>query len=173
MTSAMQGLGMVGGRFEISLHRIDATHAGRTRRSCLPCRRPRRQHAAPGRQGRLWAASFRALRWPSPSPPASWAAAGTLIFDEVDAGVGGAVAENRRPPDEATWPDRQVLAVTHLAQVAACADHHLVVAKHSESGIAASSVSPVLGETRVREMARMLGGETSLGHHAGARPRDA
>jgi DNA repair protein RecN (Recombination protein N) len=64
--------------------------------------------------------------------------------------------------------DRQVLAVTHLPQVAACADHHLVVAKKSEKTGVSSSVAPVEGEKRVAEVARMLGGErlsgTTLAH---------
>jgi hypothetical protein len=61
-----------------------------------------------------------------------------------------------------------VLAVTHLPQVAACADHHLVVAKQSGKGGTTSSVAPVEGEKRVAEVARMLGGErlsgTTLAH---------
>jgi DNA repair protein RecN (Recombination protein N) len=64
--------------------------------------------------------------------------------------------------------DRQVLAVTHLPQVAACADHHLVVAKQRQGQTTESSVSAVLGEQRVTEVARMLGGErlsgTTLAH---------
>ena len=64
--------------------------------------------------------------------------------------------------------DRQVLAVTHLPQVAACADHHLVVAKRADTQGTASSVAPVTGEQRVAEVARMLGGErlsgTTLAH---------
>jgi DNA repair protein RecN (Recombination protein N) len=64
--------------------------------------------------------------------------------------------------------DRQVLAVTHLPQVAACADHHLVVAKRSDAKGTASSVTVVDGEKRVAEVARMLGGEhlsgTTLAH---------
>ena len=63
---------------------------------------------------------------------------------------------------------RQVLAVTHLPQVAACADHHLVVSKHSDEQGTVSQVSRTLGEDRVREIARMLGGEkvseTTLAH---------
>jgi DNA repair protein RecN (Recombination protein N) len=55
--------------------------------------------------------------------------------------------------------DRQVLAVTHLPQVAACADHHGVVSKHSDAQGVASSVTLVEGEERVSEIARMLGGE--------------
>jgi DNA repair protein RecN (Recombination protein N) len=64
--------------------------------------------------------------------------------------------------------DRQVLAVTHLPQVAACADHHLVVSKQSAKGRTLSNVAPVSGEQRVAEVARMLGGEhlsgTTLAH---------
>jgi DNA repair protein RecN (Recombination protein N) len=92
----------------------------------------------------------------------------TLIFDEVDSGVGGAVAETVGRLMKQLGRDRQVLAVTHLPQVAACADHHLVVAKHSDAGGTASSVAPVHGEQRVAEVARMLGGErlsgTTLAH---------
>jgi DNA repair protein RecN (Recombination protein N) len=64
--------------------------------------------------------------------------------------------------------DRQVLAVTHLPQVAACADHHLVVAKQLQGKATVSTVGAVLGEQRVAEIARMLGGEklssTTLAH---------
>jgi DNA repair protein RecN (Recombination protein N) len=64
--------------------------------------------------------------------------------------------------------DRQVLAVTHLPQVASCGDQHLVVAKQSRDGATISSVAPVQGEKRVGEIARMLGGEhlsaTTLAH---------
>jgi DNA repair protein RecN (Recombination protein N) len=60
------------------------------------------------------------------------------------------------------------MAVTHLPQVAACADHHLVVAKQAQGKAVASSVAPVEGEKRVAEVARMLGGEklsgTTLAH---------
>ena len=64
--------------------------------------------------------------------------------------------------------DRQVMAVTHLPQVAACADHHHVVSKSTVHGEARSDVQPVSGEARVAEIARMLAGErlsgTSLAH---------
>jgi len=64
--------------------------------------------------------------------------------------------------------DRQVLAVTHLPQVASCADHHLVVAKQLSGATTLSSVCRVQGEQRVAEIARMLGGEklsrTTLAH---------
>ena len=64
--------------------------------------------------------------------------------------------------------DRQVMAVTHLPQVAACADQHLVIAKRTEKGATISNVDHVNGEHRVAEVARMLGGErrsgTTLAH---------
>ncbi len=93
----------------------------------------------------------------------------TLIFDEVDAGVGGAVAETVGRLMKQLGRDRQVLAVTHLPQVAACADHHLVVAKQSDAvGRVQHAWPPVQGEQRVAEVARMLGGErlsgTTLAH---------
>jgi DNA repair protein RecN (Recombination protein N) len=95
-------------------------------------------------------------------------AAQTLIFDEVDAGVGGAVAETVGRLMRQLGRDRQVLAVTHLPQVAARADHHLVVAKRQDGERAESSVAALDAEGRAREIARMLGGErvsqTSLAH---------
>jgi len=94
--------------------------------------------------------------------------AGTLIFDEVDAGVGGAVAQTVGQLMQQLGRARQVLAVTHLAQVAACADHHLVVVKQRAADGSYSSVAEVQGSARVAEIARMLGGaeltETTLAH---------
>ena len=85
--------------------------------------------------------------------------ADTLIFDEVDAGVGGAVAETVGRLMKQLGRERQVLAVTHLPQVAACADHHFVVSKQSRDGLTLSDIQAVTGEIRVAEVARMLGGE--------------
>jgi len=86
----------------------------------------------------------------------------TFVFDEVDAGVGGkaAVEVGRRLARLATGA--QVLVVTHLAQVAAFADTHLVVTKTTSAGIDTvtdSDVRPVTGADRVRELARMLSGQ--------------
>jgi DNA repair protein RecN (Recombination protein N) len=94
--------------------------------------------------------------------------AGTLIFDEVDSGIGGAVAETVGRLMKQLGQDRQVLAVTHLPQVAACADQHLLVAKQLVGKLTESSVRSIAGEQRVTEVARMLGGEklssTTLAH---------
>ena len=94
----------------------------------------------------------------------------TLIFDEIDAGVGGTVADSvgrlmKQLGAVRTAPMRQmqVLAVTHLAQVAACADHHFVVSKALKGKQTLSHIQPVEGEARVAEVARMLGGERLSG----------
>lgn len=82
----------------------------------------------------------------------------TMVFDEVDAGIGGqaAVAVGRSLAELAAH--RQVLVVTHLAQVAALADHHVVVAKSSTATSTSTAASVVTGEARVTEVARLLSG---------------
>ena len=87
-----------------------------------------------------------------------------LIFDEVDAGIGGQAATQVADALSELAHDRQVMVVTHLAQVAARADHHVVVDKEivdragAESTVARASV--VGGSQRVEEIARMLSGDT-------------
>ncbi len=167
ITQAMQGLGMQGGRFEVSLQPLAqpcasglddvgflvAGHPGATPR-------PVAKVASGGELSRIALAIA--------VTTSRLGTAGTLIFDEVDAGVGGAVAETVGRLMKQLGRDRQVLAVTHLPQVAACADHHLVVSKHSDGSATTSSVAAVQGEQRVAEVARMLGGErlsgTTLAH---------
>jgi DNA repair protein RecN (Recombination protein N) len=87
----------------------------------------------------------------------------TLIFDEIDAGVGGAVGDSVGRLMKQLGANTQVLAVTHLAQVAACADGHFLVAKSSSDTGTVTTVQPVAGEARVSEIARMLGGERLAG----------
>ncbi|HET8744575.1 MAG TPA: DNA repair protein RecN [Ramlibacter sp.] len=167
VTQAMQGLGMQGGRFEVALEKLDAPsahgleevsflvagHAGSTPR-------PVGKVASGGELSRIALAIA--------VTTSRLGEAQTLIFDEVDSGVGGAVAETVGRLMKQLGRDRQVLAVTHLPQVAACADHHLVVAKQAQAKGVASSVAAVEGEQRVAEIARMLGGErlsgTTLAH---------
>lgn len=167
VTAAMQGLGMQGGRFEVQLQSLDepqqsgleevaflvAGHAGSTPR-------PVGKVASGGELSRIALAIA--------VTTSRLGTAQTLIFDEVDAGVGGAVAETVGRLMKQLGRDRQVMAVTHLPQVAACADHHLVVAKQSDAKGPSSTVAPVQGEHRVAEVARMLGGErlsgTTLAH---------
>jgi len=82
----------------------------------------------------------------------------TLVFDEVDAGIGGAAALALGGALAELAASHQVLLVTHLAQVAARADVHLVVEKVEEAGRTTASVRQVEGEDRVRELSRMLSG---------------
>lgn len=168
VTLAMQSLGMAGGRFEVALqalpqpqaHGTDqvdllvAGHAGATPR-------PLAKVASGGELSRLaLAIVVTALQRQD--------GAATLIFDEIDAGIGGAVGDSVGALMKQLGQSHQVLAVTHLAQVAACADGHFVVAKSPRDGATASTVTPASGEARVSEIARMLGGQsmadTSLAH---------
>ena len=167
VTSAMQNLGMQGGRFEVALigleqaaqHGLEdiqflvAGHAGSTPR-------PVGKVASGGELSRIALAIA--------VTTSELGEAGTLIFDEVDSGVGGAVAETVGRLMKQLGMHRQVLAVTHLPQVASCADHHLLVSKASSKEGVSSSVTPIAGEQRVTEIARMLGGEklsaTTLAH---------
>ncbi|HYN23102.1 MAG TPA: DNA repair protein RecN, partial [Thermoanaerobaculia bacterium] len=87
----------------------------------------------------------------------------TLVFDEVDTGIGGAEAAALGRKLQRLAKGGQILAVTHLPQVAACADHHFVVSKTSRDGATRSDVQAVTGEARVGEVARMLGGERLSG----------
>ncbi|HEX9718337.1 MAG TPA: DNA repair protein RecN [Ramlibacter sp.] len=167
VTHAMQGLGMQGGRFEVAVHKagqpaaggleevafLVAGHAGGTPR-------PVGKVASGGELSRIALAIA--------VTTSRLGTAQTLIFDEVDAGIGGAVAETVGRLMKQLGRDRQVLAVTHLPQVAACADHHLLVARQSDALGPSSTVAAVQGEHRVGEVARMLGGErlsgTTLAH---------
>jgi DNA repair protein RecN (Recombination protein N) len=83
----------------------------------------------------------------------------SLIFDEVDAGVGGAVAEVIGRKLRQLGSRRQVLSVTHLPVIAAFADHHIGVAKQAKGGRTVSSARPLSSTERVVELARMLGGQ--------------
>ena len=167
VTQAMQQLGMAGGRFEVAVVANDApqsfglenvelrvaAHSGGTPR-------PLAKVASGGELSRL------ALAIGVTTTRHSDGAA-TLIFDEVDAGIGGAVADTVGRLMKQLGRDRQVLAVTHLAQVAACGDQHFVVSKRTTAQRTQCEVRAASGEARVAEVARMLGGErmaTSLAH---------
>ena len=88
----------------------------------------------------------------------------TLVFDEVDAGIGGEAgnAVGRLLGD--LGARHQVLCVTHLAQVAAHADAQIVVEKREESGRTVASVTPVEGDPRLAELSRMLAGVVESSH---------
>ena len=83
----------------------------------------------------------------------------TLIFDEVDTGIGGGVAETVGKALQLLGRKHQVLAITHLPQVAACGEHHWQVAKRSDGEQTVSEIRVLDTEARIEELARMLGGE--------------
>ena len=82
-----------------------------------------------------------------------------IVFDEVDAGIGGAVAERVGRVLAELATEHQVLCITHLPQIAAFADRHFVVRKETRGGRTRTHVEPVEGDLRVDELARMAGGE--------------
>ncbi len=82
----------------------------------------------------------------------------TMIFDEVDSGIGGGIAEIVGQKLRSLSLNRQVLCVTHLPQVAAQAHHHLYVEKNNQTDVTSSNVRLLKSEERVEEIARMLGG---------------
>ncbi len=94
----------------------------------------------------------------------------TLVFDEVDAGIGGAAAEAVGRRLQSLARRHQVICITHLAQIAAFADLHFTVAKRERDGRTRTCVASIDGQDRVAELARMLGGsepgEAGLRHAA-------
>jgi len=167
ITQAMQGLGMQGGRFEVQLDKTEQpTSSGLENITFLVAGHPGSTPRPVGKVASGGELSRIALAIAVTT--SELGTAQTLIFDEVDSGVGGAVAETVGRLMKQLGKDRQVLAVTHLPQVAACADHHLVVSKHSDAQGTSSQVSALNADARVNEIARMLGGEkvsdTTLAH---------
>ncbi len=93
------------------------------------------------------------------APRASSNGARTLVFDEVDAGVGGAAGETVGRRLKTLSRSSQVLCVTHLAQIAGFADHHYAVSKRESGGRTQAEVEHLTGDGRVREIARMVSGQ--------------
>jgi DNA repair protein RecN (Recombination protein N) len=83
----------------------------------------------------------------------------TLIFDEVDAGIGGRVGLQVGDTLRRVAREHQVFAISHLPQIAARAHHHIVVAKGAKGGVTTADISVLEGTSRVNEIARMLGGD--------------
>lgn len=167
ITTAMQGLGMNGGRFEVSLPTLDAPQAhGLETIEFLVAGHPGSSPKPVGKVASGGELSRIALAISVVTSQLGQAP--TLIFDEVDSGIGGAVAQTVGRLMQKLGHDRQVLAVTHLPQVAACAHHHLHVAKSADEQGTFSQVTLITGEHRVQELARMLGGQpgsaASLAH---------
>lgn len=161
ITEAMQTLAMAGGRFEVALEPCDpgasgvenvefrvAANPGQTLRSLAKV-------ASGGELSRIGLAIQVMTSRASETP--------TLIFDEVDVGIGGRVAEIVGKLLARLGESRQVMCVTHLPQVAACADWQWRIAKREQAGETVSEVTPLDREGRVEEIARMLGGVNITG----------
>ncbi|MEY2781601.1 MAG: repair protein RecN [Pseudomonadota bacterium] len=168
VTELMQGLGMEGGKFAVDLNALEspsahgledivfcvAGHPGATPK-------PMAKVASGGELSRV-ALSVAVVTSRLGHAP-------TLIFDEIDSGVGGVVAHTVGELMARLGQDRQVMSVTHLPQVAAHAHHHWVVSKSTRKGHTVSHIQQVEHEDRVREIARMLGnadGESATLAHA-------
>lgn len=164
----MQQLGMGGGRFDITLTPIEAiasAHGQETvefQVSANPGQplRPLSKVASGGELSRI-SLAIQVISAGKEGIP-------TLIFDEVDVGVGGGVAEMVGRQLRALGTDRQVLCVTHQPQVAAQGHHHFRINKSSDKGDTRTTVEVIQGEQRVAEVARMSGGiaitEQTLSH---------
>ena len=159
VTAAMTGLGMPGGRFEISFESRDIEEArawGMDRIEYLISANPGQtpqplaRIASGGELSRMSLAIQVIASGGSDIP--------TMIFDEVDSGVGGGVAEmvGRRLCE--LGANRQVLCVTHLPQVASQADNHIRVIKITDGKTTRTGVSVLTRDERIEELARMLGG---------------
>jgi DNA repair protein RecN (Recombination protein N) len=87
-------------------------------------------------------------------------AVGTVVFDEVDAGIGGAAAEVVGKKLSALSKKHQLICITHLPQIARFGRHHLYIQKRVQNGRTTTAIRPMNQEERIQEIARMLGGES-------------
>ena len=158
VSAQMQGLAMAGGRFSVKLNPLEAPAASGLEQAefevsshpSLPLR-PLAKVASGGELSRLSLAIQLVASKMSP--------VGTLVFDEVDAGIGGAVAETVGRALKKIARDRQVLCVTHLPQVAAQGDQQWSVVRSDSRGGVAVAVQRLDRAARIEELARMLGGQ--------------
>ncbi len=159
VTALMAELGMQGGRFEVEFEDLrgnapaaQGTEAVEFLVSANPGQPPRalRKVASGGELSRISLAIEVAALGSD--------AVGTMVFDEVDSGIGGAVAEVVGQKLRALGSRCQVLCVTHLAQVAAQGHAHLRVAKSSDGDATTTRIHALAGKSRQEEVARMLGG---------------
>ncbi|MFO0102631.1 MAG: DNA repair protein RecN [Betaproteobacteria bacterium] len=160
VTRAMQDLSMAGGRFEVNLVPLADGETAATGAERVEFRGAGHAGVAPKPLVRVASGGELArISLAIAVIAASATPVGTLIFDEVDAGIGGAVAETVGRLLRQLGQQRQVLCVTHLPQVAACGDAHLVVSKApAADGRPVSQIRPLDRKSRVDEIARMLGG---------------
>jgi DNA repair protein RecN (Recombination protein N) len=156
VTNAMQDLSMSGGRFAIDLVGCEASATGLEQIEFMVAghagvqARPLAKVASGGELARISLAISVITSCATATP--------TLIFDEVDSGIGGAVAEVVGRLLKRLGQDRQVLCVTHLPQVASQGNQHFEVSKTQDNGKTFSQITALDHKQRVEEIARMLGG---------------
>lgn len=156
VTAAMQDLSMAGGRFAIALNPCEPASYGLEQIEFMVAAhpgsapRPLAKVASGGELARI-ALAISVIASSATATP-------TLIFDEVDSGIGGGVAEVVGRLLKRLGQDRQVLCVTHLPQVASQANQHFQVSKQTSSGRTYSRIDVLDVKARVEEVARMLGG---------------
>ena len=158
VSALLPELGMSHGMFAVQLDALDHVSADGAERVEFLCAlnaggdpRPLHRIASGGELSRLLLALSTVLARLQQVP--------TLVFDEVDAGIGGAVAWQVGALMRRVAEHHQVLAISHVAQIAARAHHHVVVRKGAVGAVTTADTSVVLDELRVMEIARMLGGD--------------
>jgi DNA repair protein RecN (Recombination protein N) len=156
ISAEMQRLSLSGGKFDVALQACEATSNGLETVEFLVAGhagvepRPLNKVASGGELSRISLALH--------VTTASQGSVPCMIFDEVDVGIGGGVAEVVGQLLKQLGSERQVLVITHLPQVAAQAAQHLQVSKTQENGATLSHIQPLSQTERVEEIARMLGG---------------
>ena len=156
--AAFPGLGLEGARFEVCFEELGAPSSrGRERVLFMAAMNPGfppaplSRIASGGELSRVMLVLKSVLAGIDDLP--------TLIFDEIDAGIGGVVAGRVGERLQEVARGRQVLVVTHLARIAVRASNHLLVEKVARKGTTVTALRRLDGEERIREVARMLGGD--------------
>ena len=159
VTDSMQDLEMAGARFSVALEERDLGSTGVDKITFMlaanagDIEKPLRKVASGGEMSRIMLA-MKAVFANADAIP-------TLIFDEVDAGIGGAVAHKVAAKLKDLAGTHQVLCITHLAQIAAVGNNHFAVSKSSTKGSTRTRVEALQAEARVEEIARLLDGSVS------------
>ena len=158
VTSELPALGLPEGRFVIALPPLDEAGANghedvefRVALNAGHDTRPLSRVASGGELSRVMLALA--------STQAAQESVPTLVFDEIDAGIGGRVGQQVGDALRTLASRHQVFAITHLPQLASRAHHHIVVEKGTADGVTSTDVRVVDGDARVQEVARMLGGD--------------
>ena len=159
ISATLQELGMKGGQFQTELEAVELSLRGADRAEFMLAAnpgeklKPLRQVASGGETSRIMLALKAVFAGADQIP--------TLVFDEIDAGVGGSVARNVATKLRELAGSHQTICITHLAQIAATAQNHYNVVKSAQNGRNVTEVIKILDRARVEEIARLLDGSVS------------